>query len=144
VSATPPRTTAEAPTTSADRPRDTQVAAAPPSAATTAPVLAPTPAAIAPTAPPADTVRRDAELDLLGGPASGSMVTRTIVIRPDTRYVNVTGGEVIRFEVGDRSFVWNFNGTRDSFDLARVAPPSLLDRPVTAYVAPNPLYPRRR
>jgi hypothetical protein len=29
-----------------------------------------------------------------------------------------------------------------SFDLARVAP-SVLDHKVTAYVAPNPLYPRR-
>ena len=49
------------------------------------------------------------------------MVTRTIVIKPNTSYVNVTGGEVIRFEVGDKSFLWNFNGPGSSFDLARVA-----------------------
>jgi hypothetical protein len=66
------------------------------------------------------------------------------VLRPETHFVNVTGGEVIRFQVGDRSFVWSFNGTRSSFDLTRVAPPSMLDHKVTAYVAPNPLYPRRR
>ena len=72
------------------------------------------------------------------------MVTRTIVIKPTTSYVNVTGGEVIRFEVGDKSFVWNFSGPGSSFDLARVAPTSVLDRKVTAYVAPNPMYPRRR
>ena len=30
------------------------------------------------------------------------------------------------------------------FDLARLAPPSLLDHKVTAYVAPNPMYLRRR
>jgi hypothetical protein len=75
--------------------------------------------------------------------SAGAAITRTIVVRPDTRYVNVTGGEVIRFQVGDRSFVWSFNGTRTSFDLARVAPPSTLDHKVTAYVAPNPLNLRR-
>ncbi len=53
------------------------------------------------------------------------------------------GGEIIRFDVGDKSFVWNFNGQRSSFDLSRVAPRSVLDRKVTAYVAPNPMYPRR-
>ena len=64
------------------------------------------------------------------------------MIRPDTRYINVTGGEIIRFTVGDKSFVWNFNGRPSSFDLARVAP-AVLDHKVTAYVAPNPLYQRR-
>jgi hypothetical protein len=57
-------------------------------------------------------------------------------------YVNVTGGEVIRFEVGNKSFIWNFSGPRKSFDLAQVAP-TVLDRKVTAYVADNPLYRRR-
>ena len=71
------------------------------------------------------------------------MVTRTIAIRPDTSYVNVTGGEVIRFDVGDKSFIWNFNGTRSNLDLSRIVPPSVLDRRVTAYIAPNPLFPRR-
>jgi hypothetical protein len=56
----------------------------------------------------------------------------------------LAGGEVIRFEVGNKSFVWNFNGQRSSFDLARVAPTSVLDHKVTAYVASNPMYPRRR
>ena len=53
-------------------------------------------------------------------------------------YVNVTWGDVVRFEVGDKSFIWNFNGTRNSFDLAQVAPPEVLGRKVTAYVAPDP------
>jgi len=87
--------------------------------------------------------RSDRELDLLGTAVPVSMATRTITIRPDTRYVNVTGGEVIHFDVGSKTFAWNFNGQRNSFDLARVAPESVLDRPVTAYVAPNPLYPKR-
>lgn len=87
--------------------------------------------------------RKDPGLWLFGSPGSPSMVVRSIAIRPETTFVNVTGGEVIRFDVGDRSFVWNFDGPRTTFDLALVAPPSLLDRKVTAYVAPNPLYRRR-
>jgi hypothetical protein len=80
---------------------------------------------------------------LYGSPANLATATRTIVIRPDTSFVNVTGGEIIRFDVGARSFAWNFSGRRSSFDLAQVAPPSMLTRKVTAYVAPNPMYPRR-
>ena len=121
-------------------PEETPAAAPPPATVTS--MLVPTPAES--TEPGATPDRREPALDLLGGPGSPSMVTRTIVIKAETRYVNVTGGEVIRFEVGDKSFVWNFNGQRSSFDLARVAPTSTLDHKVTAYVAPNPMYPRRR
>ena len=35
---------------------------------------------------------------------------------------------------GDKSFIWQFNGTRTSFDLQQVAP-EVLSRKVTAYVA---------
>jgi hypothetical protein len=93
--------------------------------------------------PEATANRHDRSLELLGGTGSPAMVTRTIVIKPGTSYVNVTSGEVIRFEVGNQSFIWNFNGIRTSFDLAQVAPPALLDRKVTAYVAPNPSLRRR-
>ncbi|MEP7102159.1 MAG: CzcE family metal-binding protein [Burkholderiales bacterium] len=86
---------------------------------------------------------RDPGSDLYGSAATVAMVTRTIVIRPDMGYVNVTGGEVVRFDVGGKSFVWNFNGTRSSFDLSTIAPAGLLGRKVTAYVAPNPMYPKR-
>jgi len=116
--------------------------------ATTAPsppaLAAPAPAVAESPSPAAPLARRESSLDLLGSPGSPSMVTRTIVIKPTTSYVNVTGGEVIRFEVGDKSFLWNFSGPGSSFDLTRVAPPSVLDHKVTAYIAPNPMYPRRR
>jgi hypothetical protein len=107
-------------------------------------LAAPAPAVAESPAPAVALARRESSLDLLGSPGSPSMVTRTIVIKPTTSYVNVTGGEVIRFEVGDKSFLWNFSGPGSSFDLARVAPPSVLDRKVTAYIAPNPMYQRRR
>ncbi len=109
-----------------------------PSPPAPAPLVAPTPV------PSAEVLAsRDPGTDLLGSAATVSMVTRRIVIRPETGYVNVTGGEVIRFDVGAKSFVWNFNGTRSSFDLGLIAPAGLLGRKVTAYVAPNPMYPKR-
>ena len=82
---------------------------------------------------------------LLGDAALPASATRTIAIYPDTRYVNVTGGEIVKFIVGNQSFAWNFNGRPSSFDLNAVAPPGVLDHGVKAYVAPNPLYmnPRR-
>jgi hypothetical protein len=81
-------------------------------------------------------------IDLMGDPAVVTAATRTIVIAPDTTYVNVTGGEIIKFVVGDKSFAWNFDGADylDKFDLNQTAPPGMLDHSVIAYVAANPLY----
>ncbi|MDB5916063.1 MAG: CzcE family metal-binding protein [Massilia sp.] len=81
-------------------------------------------------------------LDLLGDPAPPTAAGRTIAITPDTKFVNVQGGEVVRFDVGGKSFAWSFNGSVavTSFDLARVAPSGMLDHTVTAYVSPNPMY----
>ncbi|HTD02237.1 CzcE family metal-binding protein [Undibacterium sp.] len=80
--------------------------------------------------------------ELLGDPAPVSAAIRTINIAPDTRSVNVTDGEIIKFTVGDKAFAWNFDGalTVDNFPLNQVAPPGLLDHPVQAYVAPDPTY----
>ena len=88
--------------------------------------------------------RGNTGIALLGDPASPAWATRTIAIYPDTRYVNVTGGEVVKFTVGDKSFAWNFNGRPSSFDLNAVAPPGVMDHKVKAYIAPNPLYPHLR
>jgi hypothetical protein len=81
-------------------------------------------------------------LAFLGDPASPAEATRTIVITPDTKWVNVTGGETVRFVVGDKSFAWKFNVASSvfSFDLNRIAPPGMLDHPVKVYVAPDPRY----
>jgi hypothetical protein len=85
-------------------------------------------------------------LDLLGMPVSGtpalSSSQRTVTITADTRFVNVTSGETVRFIAGTRSFTWNFQtgATIDKFDLNLVAPPGMLTRAITVYVAPNPLY----
>lgn len=78
--------------------------------------------------------------DFLGATAPVSEATRTIVIVADTKYVNVKGGETVKFVVGDKSFAWTFNSPVSSFDLERTAPPSMLDHKIVAYVAPNARY----
>lgn len=79
---------------------------------------------------------------LFGDPAPVTAATQTITIQPGTRWVNVTGGDTVKFVVGDKAFAWTFNVARtvNSFDLSRVAPPGVLDHPVEAYVAPDPRY----
>jgi hypothetical protein len=80
--------------------------------------------------------------DLLGMAVPPSAATQTVVITPFTRWVNVTGGDTVRFVVDDREFGWAFNvgPTVAMFDLNRVAPPGLLGRELPVYVDPNPLY----
>lgn len=76
-------------------------------------------------------------LEFLGDPAPVIAATRTIVITPDTKYVNVTGGETVKFVVGEKSFAWKFNDRNLSFDLSRTVPSSVLDHQVRAYIEPN-------
>jgi len=80
--------------------------------------------------------------DLYGNPVPPSSGARTIVINPDTRHVNVEGGEVINFRVGDKIFSWSFFVAQSvhTFDLNQIAPPGLLDHKVSVYVSPDPRY----
>jgi len=77
------------------------------------------------------------ETDMLGNPAQASAVQRTVVINPDTRWVTVEHGEVIRFVANGREFAWAFNGLSSSFDLNKVAPAGALDRDLKVYIWPN-------
>ena|SRR5690606_6398789 len=81
-------------------------------------------------------------VELYGNPAPSVAAQRSIVITPETRWVNVEGGEVINFVVGDQMFAWDFYiaSTVDHFDLNLVAPPGLLQQRVTAYITPDPRY----
>lgn len=67
---------------------------------------------------------------------------RTIVIDGSAKWVNVTGGKTVRFVAGDQSFDWLFDTFLSSpvFDLREIAPAGMIDRSVTVYVAPDPLY----
>jgi hypothetical protein len=80
--------------------------------------------------------------DLYGDPAPVTAAQRTIVITPDTKHVNVEGGEIVRFVVDDKDFAWDFfvGLTVRNFDLREVAPPGMLDHPVTAYISADPRY----
>jgi hypothetical protein len=79
---------------------------------------------------------------LLGETAPASAADQTITINPDTKYVNVNDGQVVNFDVGGKTFTWNFDGSQNvnSFDLNQVAPTGVLDHPVTVYVGSNSLY----
>jgi hypothetical protein len=85
---------------------------------------------------------RTSYVDLYGDPAPTSAAQRTIVIGPDTKHVNVEGGEIVRFIAGDKEFAWNFFVARgiNMFKLNEVAPPGVLDHEVRAYVSPDPRY----
>lgn len=79
---------------------------------------------------------------LIGEAAPAAAADRTITITPNTKYVNVQGGQTVRFDVGGKTFTWDFDSaeTVAPFDLQQIAPPGLLNHPVTAIVSPNPLY----
>lgn len=79
----------------------------------------------------------------LGTPLHDASAGRTITLDAGTEWVNVTGGETVKFVAGGMSFSWNFDtyGTAPVFDLNRIAPEGVLSgRPVKVYVAPDPMY----
>jgi len=81
--------------------------------------------------------------DLYGEPAQPSASSRTVIISKDTQYVNVTGGEIIKFVTPAKTFNWNFNTfTRPSavIDLNKIAPADALDHEVKVYIAADPSY----
>ena len=81
--------------------------------------------------------------DLLGDSYDRENIyQRSITIGPNTKHVNVNAGEVIRFvdQASGKTFIWKFGTTAKGdggyrFDLATVAPPGTLNRPIIAYVA---------
>jgi len=85
---------------------------------------------------------RASHVELYGSAAAPADYQPTIIITPATRYVNVEGGQTVRFLVGGKAFAWTFNISLpiNSFDLNEVAPPGLLDHPVRAFVSPDPKY----
>ncbi len=76
---------------------------------------------------------------LLGQAAAPATANRTIIIGPDTAYVNVTRGDVVKFVVGDKTFAWNFGGpsTIGEIELNAIAPPGILNHTVKAYIKRN-------
>ncbi len=77
-----------------------------------------------------------------GETADAQDAERTIVIKPDAKWVNVTSGETVKFVDADsgRSFAWRFDAPGpEVFDLVAVAPPGVISKQhLTAYVAQDP------
>ena len=88
--------------------------------------------------------------DLLGMAIPASAAAHSVVITPETRWVNVTGGDTVRFVAGGGEFGWDFHVSPlvHVFDLNRLAPPGVLGRPLPqtlpqtlpVYVDPDPNY----
>ena len=74
--------------------------------------------------------------------ASGASVDRTIVIDSNTRWVNVNGGDVIRFVANGQTFDYRFNSYTHSkvYDLGKIAPAGALNRSLKVYVTADGRY----
>ena len=79
-----------------------------------------------------------------GKPSDPTAAQREILIKPDTRSVNVTAGQVVRFAFAngaDSAFAWNFDtwGGRVA-QLDRLAPDGVKLRPIKVYIGDDPRY----
>lgn len=77
----------------------------------------------------------------LGSPAPISAATQVVTLQPGVHAVNVNRGDIVRFDVNGKTFVWQFDtlNTRN-FDLAAIAPEEIQAEHIRVYVAENPLY----
>ncbi|HEY6721591.1 MAG TPA: CzcE family metal-binding protein [Burkholderiales bacterium] len=73
--------------------------------------------------------------DRYGEAASPVAADRTSVISPNSRFVNVNHGEVVKFVANGQEFAWDFDGLPQSFDLKQVAPQGALAQNVKVYIA---------
>jgi hypothetical protein len=77
-----------------------------------------------------------------GRMAPDDAADRTIVLKDNTRYVNVDDGETVHFVHGDQNFTWTFDtlqGDRVAA-LNKIAPQGFGDDNAEVYIAPNPIY----
>ena len=79
---------------------------------------------------------------LLGQVVPPQQAGRTLQIGPDTRYVQVDQFETVRFVGNGQQFGFRFDGPQSvgSFNLQRVAPQGMLERPVFAQIQPDTRY----
>ncbi|MBG6220963.1 MULTISPECIES: CzcE family metal-binding protein [unclassified Janthinobacterium] len=77
-----------------------------------------------------------------GSAAPARSATRAITISSATKYVNVTQGDVVKFDVDGKTFTWQFDTLRAnaSFDFSAIAPSGANTHGIRVYVAPNPTY----
>jgi hypothetical protein len=77
-------------------------------------------------------------LDIGAAPGAGRLVR----IDEHTRWVNVTDGDTVRFEVGGKRFTFTFDAWNsvNSVELSAIAPAGVTVPKVRVYIAQNPLY----
>lgn len=76
-----------------------------------------------------------------GNLASETTAQRTIALSPNTKYINVVQGEVIKFTSEGKSFTWNFDTLNTfKFNLADVAPKEMNIKNIQVYLKENPTY----
>jgi hypothetical protein len=73
--------------------------------------------------------------DRYGEAASPAAAERIIVIGPNTRWVNVNHGEIVKFVANGREFAWDFDGVPQTLDLKQIAPQGAIDHDVRVYIA---------
>ena len=75
-----------------------------------------------------------------GTPGQDNIYNRVITINSNTKHVNVSGDELIKFvdSTTGRSFVWNFNTTAYTINLFKIAPAgTFAGRNIVIYLAPS-------
>lgn len=67
---------------------------------------------------------------------------RVIEVTPETRYLNVTNGEVVTIRVGDANFTWQVNAAPnvDAVPLAGILPAGTPVTGAWVYIAPGEHY----
>lgn len=73
---------------------------------------------------------------VLGTPVPVSAASRTVVLTPETRSVDVAYGESVTFDINGQRFAWQFATPARSFDLNQVASVPL-SQSVRVYVGPD-------
>lgn len=84
-----------------------------------------------------------ADSSMLGqGQVPAGYAERTVVVGPETRYINVERGDLVKFVVGDKSFSWKFNAptTISEVNMSEVAPAGMLNHEVKAYIKHIPVF----
>lgn len=74
-----------------------------------------------------------------GDAAKNEAADRSITLSSTTKWVNVTDGEVVRFNKDGRSFAWRFSTLNGApFDLSAIAPAGVDVKGVRVFVDADP------
>jgi hypothetical protein len=75
--------------------------------------------------------------DYYGEAINPAAAVRTIVVGPNTRWVNVDQGEIVKIVANGQEFAWHFDGTLPTFNLKQIDPRGAIDQDVSVYIAPS-------